>query len=134
VAAALEAWFEDYLSTFAALGRGDRDDPQVLLEFYAVPLLLTADDTVLTCSTGSDVIGAFRPQIAALRADGYDHSESLGAQLTLLNERTALYDAAFIRRRGDGAEIGRLRATDQVTDGESGRRIAARIVRPDPGP
>jgi hypothetical protein len=29
------AWFDDYLSAFAAFGRGELDDPRVLLDYYA---------------------------------------------------------------------------------------------------
>jgi hypothetical protein len=89
MAAALKAWFEDYLSTFAALGRGDPDDV-VLLGFYAVPLLLTTDDAVLVVITESDVVAATRRQIDPLRNAHYDHSETLSSELTLINERTAL--------------------------------------------
>lgn len=129
MAAALKAWFQDYLSTFAAFGRGDRDDLDALLEFYAVPLLLTTDDAVLAITTERDVVSAMRRQIDALRDAQYDHSELLSSELTLINERTALYDAAFSRRRSDGTEIGRLAAAYLVIEGQPGRRIAALMVR-----
>jgi hypothetical protein len=45
------AWFNDYLSAFAALGRGELDDPRLLLDYYAVPLLLTTDDAALALTT-----------------------------------------------------------------------------------
>ena len=129
MAAALDAWFEDYLTTFAALGRGDRDDVDALLDFYAVPLLLTTDDAVLVMASESDVITALRRQIDVLREARYGDSERLSSELTRINERTALYDAEFSRRRSDGTEIGRLAAAYLVIEGPAGRRIAALMVR-----
>jgi hypothetical protein len=61
------AWFNDYLSAFAALGRGELDDPRLLLDYYAVPLLLTTDDAALALTTEDDVVDAVRRQIAGLR-------------------------------------------------------------------
>jgi uncharacterized NTF2-like protein DUF6841 len=123
------AWFDDYLSAFAALGRGDLDDPRLLLDYYAVPLLLTTDDAALALTTEDDVVDAVRRQIAGLRDAGYDRSETITSELSVLNASTALYAAEFSRRRADGSEIGRLAATYLITVGTRGRRISALIVR-----
>ena len=71
------AWLDDYLSAFAALGRGELDDPRLLLDYYAVPLLLTTDDAALALTTENDVVDAVRRQIAGLRDAGYDRSETI---------------------------------------------------------
>jgi hypothetical protein len=123
------AWLDDYLSAFAALGRGELDDPRLLLDYYAVPLLLTTDDAALALTTEDDVVDAVRRQIAGLRDAGYDRSETIRSELSVLNARTALYAAEFSRRRADGSEIGRLAATYLITIGTRGRRISALIVR-----
>jgi hypothetical protein len=123
------AWLDDYLSAFAALGRDELDDPRLLLDYYAVPLLVTTDDAALALTSEDDVLDAVRRQIAGLRDAGYDRSETIRSELCVLNARTALYAAEFSRRRADGSEIGRLAATYLITFGTRGRRISALIVR-----
>ena len=123
------AWLDDYLSAFAALGRGELDDPRLLLDYYAVPLLLTTDDAALALTTEDDVVDAVRRQIAGLRDAGYDRSQTIRSELSVLNARAALYAAEFSWRRADGSEIGRLAATYLITVGTRGRRISALIVR-----
>jgi uncharacterized NTF2-like protein DUF6841 len=94
-----------------------------------VPLLLTTDDAALALTTEDDVVDAVRRQIAGLRDAGYDRSETITSELSVLNASTALYAAEFSRRRADGSEIGRLAATYLITVGTRGRRISALIVR-----
>jgi len=127
------AWFDDYLNAFATLGRGELDDPRLLLDYYAVPLLLTTDDAVLTLTTEDAVVTAVRQQISGLRDAEYDRSETITSELSALNARTALYAAEFSRRRADGSEIERLAATYLITVGTAGRRISAVIVRTNAG-
>lgn len=112
-------------------GRGELDDPRLLLDYYAVPLLLTTDDAVVAFTTDDEAINAVRGQIGGLRDAGYHRSEVLASELSVLNARTAVYAAEFSRRRADGREIGRLAATYLMTVGTVGRRISALIVRPD---
>ena len=125
----VRGWFDDYLRAFAALGRGEQDDPRVLLAYYAVPLLLTSDEAVLALASEREVVEGIQRQIGGMRAAGYDHSERLSSEISILNARTAIYAAEFSRRRSDGTEIGRLAATYLITAGEPGRRISALIVR-----
>jgi hypothetical protein len=124
----VRAWFDDYLAAFAALGRGEHDDPRILLDYYAVPLVLTTDKAVLALATEGDVVDAIRRQIYGLRDAGYDHSEALDSKVSVLNACTALYAAEFSRQRSDGSEIGRLAATYLMTAGKQGQRISALIV------
>jgi len=63
-----------------------------------------------------------------MRAAGYDHSEVLDFELTVLNSASALYRGVFSRQRSDGSEISRLTATYLVTDGPVGRRISVLAV------
>ena len=67
-------------------------------------------------------------EIERMRAAGYDRSETLDSEVVANNATSALHTGEFSRRRADGAEIGRLRATYLITDGSDGRRIAARAV------
>jgi hypothetical protein len=128
-AADVGAWFDEYLSAFAACGRGESDDVAGLLRYYGAPLLLTSDAGVLELTTDDDVVAAIRPQIDGMRAARYDRSEVLDRDVVVLNATSALLTAGFSRRRADGGEIGRLRATYLIADGPAGRRIHALTVR-----
>ena len=117
-------WFaEEYLDAFAACGRGERDAAS-LLDYYGVPLLLTTDDGFFALTGDEQVVAVARQQVESMRAAGYDRSEILDSEVTVLNSASALYRGSFSRRRSDGTEIGRLTVTYLVTDGPSGRRIS----------
>ena len=120
-------WFGKYLDAFAACGRGERE-PASLLAYYGVPLLLTTDDGCVALTSDNQVVAAVSQQVEGMRAAGYDHSEVLDSQVTVLNAASALYRGTFSRQRRDGGEIGRLTATYLVTDGPVGRRIAVLAV------
>jgi hypothetical protein len=120
-------WFDEYLDAFAACGRGERD-PASLLAYYGVPLLLTSDRGMLALTSDDQVAAAVRPQVEEMRAAGYDRSEVLDREVTVLNATSAIYRGTFSRRRRDGAEISRLTVTYLVTDGAAGHRISALVV------
>ena len=120
-------WFGEYLDAFAACGRGERDTASLLV-YYGVPLLLATDDGYFSLTSDDQVIAAVQQQVDGMRTAGYDHSEVLDFEVTILNSRSALYRGAFSRRRSDGGEISRLTATYLVTDGSVGRRISALAV------
>jgi hypothetical protein len=122
------AWFEDYLCAYAACCRGDSDDVAQLLEFYGVPLLLTTDATVLALTDEDQVVGGVGPQVQRLRAAGYDRTETLDSETTVLNATTALHRAFVSWLRADGSEIARMRLTYVITHGVNGRRISALVV------
>ena len=122
-------WFGKYLSAFAACGRGESDDLDALLAFYGVPLVLTTDAAALVLATKDEVLSTIRQQIDSMRAADYHRSDTLSSELKPLNATTALHTAEFSRRRRDGTEIGRLRATYLITAGADGHRISALVVR-----
>jgi NTF2-like protein (DUF6841) len=120
-------WFDEYLDAFAACGRGERD-PASLLAYDGVPLLLTTDDRCLALTSDDQVVAAMQQQVDGMRAAGYDHSEILDSEVTVLNATSALYRGTISRRRRDGAKISRLTATYLVTDGPVGRRLSVLAV------
>jgi hypothetical protein len=120
-------WFGEYLSAFAACGRGESDTAS-LLAYYGVPLLLTTDNGFFALTSDDQVIAAVQQQVDGMRAAGYGRSEILGSEVTVLNSASALYHGTFSRRRSDGGEISRLAATYLVTDGPAGRRISVLAV------
>jgi hypothetical protein len=121
----IREWFDQYLTTLAARGRGESDDLEAVLDYYGVPLLVTADGGALALTGPDDVLAFARQQIDGMRAANYDHSETLESEVTPLNSTSALYRAHFARKRADGGEIGRFGATYLIIDGPAGPRISA---------
>jgi NTF2-like protein (DUF6841) len=126
--AELREWFESYVRAYAGCCRGDSDDFRQLLEYFGVPLLLTTDATAVALASEDDVVGAVGQQIERLRGAGYDRTETLDAETTMLNATTALHRAHFSWLRADGTEIARMRLAYVITHGDSGRRISALVV------
>ena len=124
---AARRWFGEYLDTFAACGRGERD-ADALLAYYGVPLLVATDGGFIAVTSDDQVVAAAQQQIDAMRAADYDHSDVLSSEVTVVNATSALYRGAFSRRRADGTEINQLMVTYLVTDGSAGRRISVLAV------
>jgi hypothetical protein len=120
-------WFGEYLDAFAAGGRGEKDTA-TLLGYYGVPLLLTTDGGFFALTSENQVVQAVQQQVEGMRAAGYQRTETLGAEVSVLNSMSALYQGTFSRQRGGGGEIGRLTATYLVTDGPAGPRISVLAV------
>ncbi len=124
---AVIAWFADYLDTFAACTRGERDT-STMLDYYAVPMVFTMDTGVHALASREEVLAAAQQQVDGLRSAEYHHSDVLDSEVTVLNAVSCLYRGDFSRRRLDDGEIARLTATYLITDGPDGRRIAALVV------
>jgi Sec-independent protein translocase protein TatA len=120
-------WFGEYLDTFAACGRGERDTG-ALLGYYGVPLVLTTDDGFFALTSDDEVVGALQQRVDGMCAAGYGRSDVLDAGVAVLNSVSALYRGTFSRQTSDGGEIGRLTATHLVADGAAGRRISVLAV------
>jgi hypothetical protein len=120
-------WFEQYLSAFAASGRGERPAADVV-GFYSAPLLLTSDDVVVWLHTTDEVAAWLQTQVDGMLAADYDHSRTLSSETVVVNQHTALHRAAFSRERADGEEISRLEVTYLVTRQAEGFRISAMIL------
>jgi hypothetical protein len=120
-------WFDEYLDAFAACGRGERDTA-ALLAYYGVPLLVTTDEGFFALTGDDQVVATLQGQVDGMRAAGYDRSEILDSEVTVLNSTSALYRGTISRQRSDGGEINRLTATYLVTDGAAGRRFSVLAV------
>ncbi|MEN4474821.1 hypothetical protein [Mycolicibacterium cosmeticum] len=121
--AAVGRWFDDYLEVFAAAVRGDRDMSE-LLRRYAVPLLITTDDGVVSLTSADEVASVIQGQVDGLRAQRYHHTSLLNTEVTLLNASSALYRGAFVRHDVTGAELGRVAVTYLVAGGSDEVQIA----------
>jgi uncharacterized NTF2-like protein DUF6841 len=124
----VKRWFDAYLADFVALGRGDTDDVRLVLGYYGVPLLLSSDAGSMVLLDEAQVLEAARQQIDGMRSAGYDRSDQLGAETTVLNRSCAIHRGRFSRLRADGTEIARLEATYLITEGAAGRRISAIVL------
>ena len=121
-------WFDAYFADFVALGRGDIDDVRRVLDYYGVPLLISSDSGSMVLLDEAQVLGAAQQQIDGMRSAGYDRSDELGAETTVMNRSCAIHRGRFSRLRADGTEIARLEATYLITDGTAGRRISAIVL------
>lgn len=122
-AAAVSRWFDDYLDTFAASTRGDRD-MTALLNHYGVPMIVTSDEGVVVLMTDDEAVALMQSQADALRALGYDHTEVLHSEVSVFNSASAMYRATLSRRTADGAEINCPTISYLVTEQPAGLRIA----------
>ena len=121
---AVREWFEDYLSAFAASGRGERTAADVA-PFFSAPFLLTTDEVVVWLRAGDEVASWAQTQVEGMLAARYDHSETLSSDITILNRNTAVHRASFSRRRADGEEISVLTVTYVICGGSESYRICA---------
>jgi hypothetical protein len=121
-AATVNRWIDEYIDTFAACTRGDRD-MSVLLSRYGVPLILTTDDGVVTLMTDDEAAAVMQSLVDGLRANGYHHTDVLHSEVSALNSVSALYRGTLSRRNRDGGEIDCPTITYLVTDDVAGLRI-----------
>ena len=124
-------WVAGYLEDFAALGRGEIEDVGRILTHYGVPLILGSDAECVILTDEAQVQAAAQQQFDALQSAGYDRSEVLSAESTVLNKSCAIHHGRYARIRADGSEISRIESTYLITEGPAGRRISA-IVRHTP--
>ena len=121
-AATVNRWIDEYLEAFAACTRGDRD-MSVLLSRYGVPLIITTDDGVITLMTDDEAAAVMQSLADGLRANGYDHTDVLHSEVSVLNSVSALYRGTLSRRNRDGGEIDCPTITYLLTDDVAGLRI-----------
>jgi hypothetical protein len=121
-AAAVSSWIGRYLGTFAACARGEGDMAS-LLGHFGVPMIVTSDEGVVTLMTDDEAAAVMQSQVDGLRALGFDHTDVLHSEVTVLNATSALYRGTMSRRNVDGGEIGCPTITYLVTDDVAGLRI-----------
>ena len=119
---AVSRWINGYLGAFAACVRGEGDMAS-LLGHFGVPMIVSSDEGVVTLMTDDEAAAVMQSQADALRALGFDHTEVLNSEVSVLNAASALYRGTLSRRNGDGAEIDCPTITYLVTDDVAGPRI-----------
>ena len=123
----VKKWFDGYVAAFVAIGRGEADERRVL-DYYAVPFVLSMDDGALHLTDEEQLLAAMGRQFDSMRAAGFDRSDELASETRVLNRTSAIHRGRFARYSTDGAEINRFDSTYLITDGPAGRRIAALII------
>jgi hypothetical protein len=119
----LRRWFDEYLDTFAACARGDREIAS-LLAFYGMPFVITSDEGVVAITSDDQLAAVMQGQLDGMRANGYHHSDVLHSDVTVLNSASGLYRGTFSRRDRNGREIANVTVTYVATDGADGLRIS----------
>ena len=120
-------WFAQYLSAFAALGRGE-SRPGDVVPYYRVPLLLTTDDVIVSLGTVDEVAAWLQSQADATSAMGYNHTETLASDMEILNRNTAVHRAEISRQRADGTEINQMSVSYVITRESEGFRISTLVL------
>jgi hypothetical protein len=124
----VDRWYATYFAEFVALGRGDLDDPRRVLSHYSVPLVVSTDDSSQLLVDEGQVVAMAQRQFDGMRAAGFDRTDELAAETTVLNRTCALRRGRISRLRADGTEITRFDATYLITDTAVGRRISALVL------
>lgn len=94
-----------------------------LLDHFGVPMIVTSDEGVVTLMTDDEAAAVMQSQVDGLRGLGFDHTEVLHSEVTVLNAASALYRGTLLRRNRDGDEIDCPTITYLVTDDVAGPRI-----------
>ena len=126
---AVRAWFDEYLDALTVRGRGEFDDLQRLLDYYAVPLVAATNDVVTRLTSEEQVVSFAGQQVDGMRSARVHRIVTVQSEVIALNSRAALYRAEFVRERADGSEVARLAVTYFITRGDEGLRIAAVALR-----
>jgi hypothetical protein len=119
---AVDRWVAEYLGTFAACVRGEGDMTS-LLGHFGVPMIITTDEGVVTLMTDDEAAAVMQSQVDGLRALGYDHTQVVHSEVSVLNGTSAIFRATLSRRNVDGDEIDCPSITYLVTDDVAGPRI-----------
>jgi hypothetical protein len=119
---AVSRWIEAYFGVFAQCVRGEAD-MAVLLGHFGVPMIVTSDEGVVTLMTDDEAAAMMQSQVDGLRGLGFDHTEVLNSEVTVLNAASALYRGTLLRRNRDGDQIDCPTITYLVTDDIAEPRI-----------
>jgi hypothetical protein len=125
----VDTWYAEYFAEFVAHGRGEVTDTRRMLSYFAVPLLVSTDDAAQVLTDESQVVAMAQRQFDGMRAAGFDRTDELSSETTVLNPNCALRRGRISRFRADGSEITRFDATYLITDTVAGRRISALVLR-----
>lgn len=119
----LSEWFRDYLRTFTALARGQREDFEVLTYYYGVPLVLTTDRAVRVMIDEADVVNKLRGRIYDMRAANYGSAQATHLHTRRINANSVLLESDWTNYTMDGEVLYTFQATYGLTRFDYGWRI-----------
>ncbi len=121
--------FERYAPTFVDLAVGKRSDMNALLEFYGAPLRFVGATFHMVMKDDAAIIGpeGMGGEIDRLRQANFAASTLDRCNVSVLNDRAALVDAAWLRRDTKGALLERFSLIYLVTRATDGWRITSAV-------
>ncbi|WP_372571664.1 DUF6841 family protein [Ruegeria jejuensis] len=114
--------FSDYVPTWAAIGRSERDAKDIL-NYWSVPMFAASMHGIGWLMDEEAVIGLLATTHAPLKTSGYDNTKPLDRAITVYNDHSASADAIWSRRRADETEIERVATHFDIRLTEAGWRI-----------
>jgi hypothetical protein len=125
----LADWYVAYVEAFSDVAAGRREGIEGLAACFAPPVTLTTNDVHLVLATSDDVIASvISPQVAALRAAGFDRITFSALEARAVNARAGIVDVELTRWDTGGREISGQHACYVVVRPEEEWRIAAIAV------
>src|SRR5260370_36279442 len=121
--------FDRYGPTFVDLVVGKRSDMNALLEFYGAPLRFVGATFHMVMKDDAAIIGpeGMGGEIDRLRQANFAASTLDRCNVSVLNDRAALVDAAWLRRDTKGALLERFSLIYLVTRATDGWRITSAV-------
>ena len=117
---------------------GARDCPcwpgqvDVLLQRYAVPRIITVDDSVVHMPSPQDVTRVVGAQLDKLRSESFATSVEVSGETTVSQRRIRDPTGSPGSPRLDTSEVDRVEMTYLITDAGQGARIAVMAVHDPP--
>lgn len=120
-------WFQSYLAVFAG-GDANSRSFESLLDYYAVPLVVTTPEGVLTLTSRQQVGATIRHQLDGLRGQDYASTALLRFDVREFNAHSASLSTVLQRSRADGTPLETLAMTYLVTGSPTQRTISMMAV------
>lgn len=130
LAAELYEWFfNDYVPNWAAMGRGDQPEENIL-DYWGVPMHKSYAGSNEWLLESDDVVGFLASMHGPLRGSGYDHTVIVDPGVNVYSENAAGIDVIWSRRRADESEIERIAAHFELRLGGKGWRVISATGTP----
>jgi hypothetical protein len=119
------AWFfDDYLKRWVAASSGaSGEGPEFVLDYWGVPMSVTALGEALWLLDAEGVLGFLAVNQEPLRAQGYTHTVVPDRRVFAYNTVGAAVEVIWSRRRADQSEIQRWAVHFEVMRGAQGWRV-----------
>lgn len=119
------AWFfDDYLKRWVAASSGvSGEGPEFILDYWGVPMSVTAVGEAFWLLDSKDVLGFLARNQEPLRAEGYTHTVVPDHRVMVYNALGAAVEVIWSRRRGDESEIQRWASHFELVRGVAGWRV-----------